>query len=1164
MLNKLKRFSLPELEEKVLEFWRTNHVFAHVDEARKGSERFVFFEGPPTANGRPGIHHVISRAFKDVILRYQTMRGKYVLRRAGWDTHGLPVELEVEKALGLNSKKEIETYGVVAFNAKCRESVWEYKDEWERLTERMGFWLDLAHPYITYENTYMESVWWLLKQLWDKKLLYQGHKVVPWCPRCGTALSSHELAQGYAETTDTSVYLKFQVKGKDHTYLVSWTTTPWTLPGNVALAVDERLDYVEAEHDGERLIYAKGTPFAATLGAAVQREFKGTELVGLSYEPLYDIPAFRESDTAYRVYPASFVTAEEGTGIVHTAVMYGIDDYDLGVAAHLPQHHTVLPDGTFGDDVPELTGMFVKAKETEANILAHLKERHALLKEEPCTHEYPFCWRCDTPVIYYARDSWFIAMSTLRDELLAANEHVQWVPPAIGSGRFGEWLRGVKDWALSRERYWGTPLPVWECDRCGTREIIGSFADLSERCGGVRNTYAVMRHTEAEHNVANVVSSLPEHKDDSALTEQGRADAVAAGAKLKAERFIPDVIVASDFLRTKETAELIARETGAAVVFDERLRELQLGDVEGQDAAAYHAHFASDGERFYRRIGDESETLRDVAVRVNGVFRDLERRYEGKRVLVVTHEYVAWMFEAVLSGWGEEQAVLKKAERQSAAVFEPGEYRRIAALALPHGQFGFADFHRPFVDEVAFPCPFDDAQGKRCGGTMRRVPDLIDVWFDSGAMPYAQWHYPFEHRELVDGGEQFPADYICEAMDQTRGWFYTLLALSVALGRGEPYRHVISLGLVLDAYGRKMSKTRGNIVKPWDAFGQFGVDAVRWYFYTVNGPGEPKRFDEHELMKVVRGPVMLLYNSFVFWNTYRAPRLVPGAPSHILDRWITARCAQVAATATAALDAYDVVLAARTIGEFIEDVSRWYIRRSRARFQNPASEDEHAQAYATLSRILLCTARLIAPFMPLFAEALYQSLRAHVPQEHLSVHLDAWPAPEAADERLLTHMKQARALAQAGLAKREEAGIKVRQPLPALIVRDAALRDESELLDIVKDEVNVKEIRFDEHLEEDVALDTNITHELLEEGMLRELLRAVQGLRKDVGCEPGDTVRLAVKSDADEVTHVVGKFKVDLERGAAAELVGTLDAFDGEKTIHLVDGDTTTVRIAKR
>ncbi|MFH1193316.1 MAG: class I tRNA ligase family protein [Candidatus Jorgensenbacteria bacterium] len=1169
-----EEFSLPKTEEKTLAYWRANDTFNKSVALRKaqGKKHFVFYEGPPTANGRPGIHHVIARAFKDVVLRYKTMRGFYVPRKGGWDTHGLPVEIEVEKALGLKMKKDIERYGIAPFNAKCRESVWKYKDEWERLTERIGFWLDLKHPYITYENSYMESLWGIFKEVWKKKLFYQGHKIVLWCTRCGTGLSSHEVAQGYREVTENSAYLKFKLKPKqkikdfttdDHTYILSWTTTPWTLPGTVALAVGKNIEYAVTKKNGETLIVALQSPFGKELGHAGVG-MKGGELVGLEYEPLFDVKPLR-TKTSHKIYPADFVTTTDGTGVVHIAPMYGEDDYQLGKREDLPQSHTVDEQGNFTKDVSEFAGMYVKSKETEEKILNHLQTTNHLLQTVPYTHDYPFCWRCDTPLLYYARDSWFIAMSKLRDELLKENGRINWVPEHLKEGRFGEWLREVKDWAISRERYWGTPLPIWRCGKClaspdpakrdSAYKMVGSVEELEKLQEKRTNRYLLMRHGLAESNITNAVSHWPERVKYH-LTLGGR---VGIEKLLRRWRWGKvHYIYASDMTRTKETEQMLADAfKGERVHFDPRLREINTGAFEGTDPAEYHTHFSSDLEKFTKRLPDV-ETLTDVRKRMYEFVRETEAKHEGKTIVVVSHDYPLWMLESAMRGWTDEEAVAAKHAR-GGDFYRNEEVREVPFRRVPRDETGRMDLHRPYIDEVMFQCG-------ECGGEMRRIPEVADVWFDSGAMPFAAGGTD-NSQPTTNDGKNYPADFISEGVDQTRGWFYTLLAIGVLMGKGTPFRNVISLGLVMDKNGQKMSKSKGNVVDPWAMVEKYGADAVRWYCYTVNPPGEPKKFDEADLGKVLRQFILMVYNSLVFYKTY-ADRRGMGtqmnadnisinqrtnqrASANILDKWILVRLNEVTAAATEMMDAYDVGGAARIIEEFAGDLSRWYIRRSRARFSGSAkgtgAGEDYISASATLHHTLLALSKLIAPFMPFFAEAMYQALaNKSNPQSSIlnpsSVHLSDWPKANskltAKSSKLLEDMAEIRRLASLALAEREKAGIRVRQPIAKLKIKiqNSKIKIDAELLAILKDEVNVKEIVFDGNIKNEVELDTVLTHELLEEGWLRDLTRAVQGLRQDAGCEPKDVVHLYAEVP-EELRHVMEKYGDSFRRAVNAKFI---------------------------
>lgn len=936
--NKKKQLTTPEREEEILKMWERKKIFASSLARTKKGKDFVFYEGPPTANGMPGIHHVEARAFKDAVLRYKTMQGFHVPRRAGWDTHGLPVEIQVEKKLGFKTKHDIENYGIARFNAEAKKSVWEYKEVWEQLTKRMGFWVDMKRPYITYETTYIESLWWIIKEFWRKGLLYEDFKVVPWCPRCQTGLSSHEVGLGYKEVEDTAVYVKFKLEPNqkigdfttdDKTYILAWTTTPWTLPGNVGLAVKDRLEYILLVNpqSGERIIISKSIYLAKSsdvhvdiasgywIDAKWSDVKQGNDLVGLEYEPLFDVPELAKSDAAYKIYAADFVSATEGTGVVHTAVMYGEDDYQLGKKVGLPTFHTVDETGHFVQETgKDLAGLSIATREdkqkTEARIIELLGDK--IFQKQPYSHEYPHCWRCATPLLYYARKAWWVRTTAVKKELLANNEKINWVPDHLKRGRFGEFLRDVRDWCFSRERYWGTPLPIWRCDKCGEIEVVGSVAELKKRAG-----------------------ILP--------------------------------------------------------------------------------------------------------------------RDEKKQV----------------------------------------------------------DLHRPFVDEIFFECVKKD-----CRGAMRRTPEVADVWFDSGAMPFAQNHYPFNTKEKL----AFPADYICEAVDQTRGWFYSMLAIATLLGRGTPYKNVISLGHVLDAKGEKMSKSRGNIVSHDEMIAKYGVDALRWYFFTINSPGDPKRFEEKDVALRQRGFVATLWNSFVFFDTYVAKvknQKIKDKSKNILDRWILAKLNMLAGHVTAGLNEYDLVGAARAIDQFtVNDFSQWFVRRSRRRFQHPKSAQEKDEAAAVMAHVLLTLAELSAPFAPFVSEAVYQGLRKKMKMKEESVHLRGWPEWERKKSSVALDMdrvmKEVRSIVATALKLRTDAGIKVRQPLAKLQITDNKLQKQAALLDLIKDETNVKEIVFGNEMK----LDTTLTPGLKEEGIVREIIRNIQEMRRELGLMPKTVVGIAIGGDA--------------------------------------------------
>ena len=833
--------SFPDLEQTVLERWRERDIFHESIRRREGAPGYVFYEGPPTANGRPGSHHVLARVFKDVFPRYKTMRGHQVYRKAGWDTHGLPVELEVERELGIQSKEDIERYGVAEFNQRCRESVLKYVNEFEQLTERIGFWVDTDDAYVTYANDYIESVWWSLKEIWKKDLLYQGYKVVPYCARCGTALSSHEVAQGYEDRVDPSVFVRFPVKGEPGVSFLGWTTTPWTLLSNAALAVGPDITYVRARVGDETLIVAEPL-VERVLGEGVQIEskLKGSELAGMSYEPPF--PYMNDfGPRTHTVLEADFVTTEDGTGVVHTALAFGEDDFKLGEKYGMTVQNPVKEDGTFDERIEPYAGRFVI--DANPDIIEALRESGRLFRAEDYEHSYPHCWRCGTPLIYYAKQSWYIKTTAIRDELLASNQAVTWYPAHIKNGRMGKWLENVVDWALSRERYWGTPLPVWRC--------------------------------EEKHDVC--IGSLEELR--------------SLGAD------VPD------------------------------------------------------------------------------------------------------------------------------------------------------DLHKPYIDDVVFPCP-------DCGQEMRRVPEVIDAWYDSGSMPFAQWHAPFENQDVFE--ERYPADYICEAIDQTRGWFYSLLAISTLLWGRSSYETCLCLGLILDEDGQKMSKSRGNVISPWDVLDRFGADAFRWYLFTSKQPWDGYRFSMETVGEGVRLFLNTLWNTYSFFVLYAnvngVARDADGERTE-LDRWILSRLAETTEIARERLDDYDTTSAGRAIAAFVDDLSNWYVRLSRRRFW-----DGDPGAVATLRECLVTTAKLLAPLTPFVADAIYENLDGTEPSIHLTEYPDAAPR----DGQLERDMQIVRDAVELGRSARAHGKLKLRQPLAeAVVVAAPREREAIERLErIVLDELNVKALRY--------------------------------------------------------------------------------------------------------
>jgi isoleucyl-tRNA synthetase len=1080
-----------EKELEILDFWHKNNIFEKTLTKDSPKGDYIFYEGPPTANGRPGIHHMEARSYKDVFPRFKTMQGYHVRRKGGWDTHGLPVELQVEKELGLSSKHEVEKYGVKEFNEKCKESVWTYVDEWRAFTERMGYWVDMEDPYITYTKNYIESLWNVVGKTEEKKLLYKDYKVVPWCPRCGTALSSHELAQGYADVKDISITAKFRIKNEENTYVLAWTTTPWTLPGNVALAVGEDIGYVKITHEEDVLIVAKDRLEDVMVDKEYEivEEMTGKDLVGLSYEPLYDFVSQQEdienSENGWKIYPADFVTTEDGTGVVHTAVMYGQDDFELGNKIGLPKYHLVKQDGTFIKGTGFLEGRFVRDEDLTIDILKDLAGRGLLFSKFKYEHNYPHCWRCKTALIYYARDSWYIRMSDLRDQLVKGNSEIHWEPEHIKDGRFGEWLSGIKDWAISRERYWGTPLPVWVREDGSGYIVMDSFEKLKSYTKSSGNTYTFIRHGESENNVLgtrNGVIEIP-----FGLTEKGREQVEKASQELKDKNI--DFIFHSPFQRATETAKLIADELEIELFADERIREVDFGDREGTELGS-----DLEGVNLFIDRHPNGENYREIAIRVGEFMDELEEKYQGKNILIVAHGAVGYILKVLEKGLDNAEA-----NNQSDWVLpQNAKTTRIEYKKFPHAGDYVLDPHKPFIDELE--CVDTD------GVKLVRTPEVMDVWFDSGAMPFAQDHYPFENKEKIENSG-LPAQFISEAIDQTRGWFYTLHAVANIMGFPRAYENVICLGLLLDDKGAKMSKSKGNIVSPWMAMGKYGSDTVRMWMYTVNQPGDDKAFDDKTVTEVSRKVFGLLGNVVKFYKMFEGDITSSRESTHILDKWILAKTDEITEKVTRELQGYKVMESARALRDFIAELSQWYIRRSRDRFKSKDTKEKD-EALSTLRYVLHTTARLLAPFTPAFAEEIWFAVKEENDAE--SVHLTTWPTHNTPDEEIIKTMSSVRDIVSEALLVRDTAGYKVRQPLQSVSLQQEVPLEYHE---IILDEVNVKEVYIIENQSEVVLLDTNITSELKKEGVFREVLRMVQSMRKKAGLVPVDPIVLVVETD---------------------------------------------------
>ena len=1130
---------IAEREEEILKFWKENNIFEKSLEKDSPQGDFIFYEGPPTANAKPALHHLEARAFKDIIPRYKTMRGYHVPRKGGWDTHGLPVELQIEKKLGLTSKKDIENYGVEKFNSECKKSVFEYIGEWEKFTDRIAYWVDKENAYYTFDASFMEAVWGVVKHVSDKGLLYKDYRVVPWCTRCGTALSSHELAQGYDEVSDISVYVKFKIKAFPNAYFLAWTTTPWTLPGNVGLAINKDFEYVEAKvktKSGEEIfVLAKDRLSILSEEYEVIATHKGSEMVGMEYEPMYpflnDLFKDKNKETfekAYKIYEADFVNTEDGTGIVHTAVMYGQEDFELGTKVGLPKHHLVSLEGKFVDGTGFLAKKYVRDLDTTIEILRDLENRNILLKKEKYKHSYPHCWRCKTALIYYARDSWYIKMSSLRSKLQEENQKINWVPEHIKEGRFGEWLREVKDWAISRERYWGTPLPIWQNSE-GKKIVIGSVDDLKKYTKKSLNKYFIMRHGEAEHNVLDICSSDPNNQHH--LTEKGKENIKASIENLKDVEL--DLIIRSPFVRAKETSTIVAEYFGLSddqIIEDTRISEFNFGKFNLHPFSEYIKY--REGHEFDMdfKIPD-GESLQDAKNRFGEFLYDLENKYKDKKILIVTHGIGLQVLPSIINGMGKKESA--NSIRNSFRKIPDAYLQAFDFVPLPHNHNYELDLHKPYIDEIEL---FDEE-----GGSYKRTGEVMDVWFDSGAMPFAQNGL---HNEIL-----YPADYISEAIDQTRGWFYTLHAIGTLMDRGLSYKNVVCLGHILDAEGKKMSKSIGNIIDPVVAIDTYGSDILRMWMYTVNQPGDSKNFDPKTVDELTKKTINVLENIISFYEMYADASIKPSADSdHVLDIWIISAFNKMLADGTKYLDQFKIFEASRLVKDFINDFSTWYIRRSRDRFKSEDSKDR-INSLSTTAYVLLELSKYMAPFMPFFAEYIYLKFRNE--NDPLSVHLANWPHVIKTDNGVLENMEVLRGLVSLALEKRMDAKIKVRQPLSMLKIKDLRFKNaDKEIINLIKDEVNIKEVVFDESIIEEVELDTTITESLKEEGDVREIVRMIQDLRKEKSLTPDQKIKITVESTK-EILNLFRKFEQHISKPTN---ISTLEYIENDKMENKIDG----------
>ena len=1029
--------NLPRIEEKILSFWNERQIFEKSLKKTEKGKPFTFYDGPPFATGLPHYGHILASTVKDLIPRYQTMRGRFVRRRWGWDCHGLPIEEIVERKLGISGKKQIEEIGVKKFNETCRSMVLEYAEAWRKMVQRIARWVEFDDSYKTMDADYMESVWWGFKRMYDKKLIYEGRRVLLYCPRCETPVSNFEVAMdnSYKDVSEESVTVKFKVviegqtRGLNlppNTFLLAWTTTPWTLPGNVALAVNADLEYGVYEHNGEALILAVSK--AEAYGLEKPRvKFLGSQLRGVEYEPLYEISAMRSSKS-YKIYGAAFVTATDGTGIVHTAVVYGEDDYALGLSEGLPVVPLLDERGHFNESAPEfIRGKYFKGAEKQ--IKEDLEKRGLIFKKEMHTHSYPFCWRCGNVLFYNAIPAWFVNIQKLKPGLQKSNEsEISWFPEHLKHGRYEKSVAAAPDWNISRNRYWGNPIPVWKCDGCAREEAVGGLDDLSKKAGGSKNNYWVMRHGEAESNLFDIMDSG--ERKFLHLTPRGKKQVEASIKRFKKvldrEHKKIDIMIASDVVRTHETEKIDETVlSGERVIIDKRLEEIHLGPtLTGYRDEKYADYFPTYTSRFEKQP-EGGESLRDLRARMWKFLEDCESKYEGKNILLVTHEYPTWMLFHAGEAWTEKQAIAQK-EARGKDFIGFAEIRKLDPKIAPRNDTGEVDLHRPYIDEIHFPCGL-------CKGTMRRTPEIFDSWMEAGSMPFAEYHYPFENKAIFE--KRFPGQFVAEYIAQTRAWFYTMHVVSFILFGKAPFENVVTTGTILAEDGSKMSKSKNNFPDPWLLLEKYGADSLRFYLMgSVVMQADNLNFSEKGVESAYRKVELLLANVYKYLATYAAETDSFGtktaAKPNLLDLWINTRNDELVNTVSSCLDAYDTVRATRAIQEYVDDLSTWYLRRSRRR-KDPAF-------FKTLAGSLLTVSKVLAPFMPFFSEALYQSLGAkgmHTEAAE-SVHLADWPKVKKGignkGQGLIRDMAELRRLASLGLARRAEAGIKVRQPLATL------------------------------------------------------------------------------------------------------------------------------------
>lgn len=1110
MNNQQPTSSISDKEVEVLRFWQEQSIFEKsvttpAGEKPKGT--FSFYDGPPFATGLPHYGHILVGIIKDAIPRYQTMKGKSVRRVWGWDCHGLPIENLIEKKLGLKSKKDIEDFGIEKFNRDAYESVLQYEEEWKKIIPRLGRWIDMDRPYKTMDATYTESIWWAWKTLHEKKFAYEGNKMMHICPRCETTLAQSEVGMEYHDVTDLSVTAEFELVDEPGTFVLAWTTTPWTLPGNTALAVHNAITYVKVKsvtEEGVRCYILSKTKveeyFKDATSIEVVEEFTGDRLIGKTYKPVF--PYFENADiehkeNIWKIWHADFITDDAGTGIAHEAPAFGAEDMELAKANNIPVIKHVLMDGTFIDAVVDFKGMKVKQKDdtqsADIEIIKWLAHNGKLFEKHKIIHSYPLCWRCKTPLLNYATSSWFVDVPKIKAKLIQENQNIGWTPSHTRDGRFGKWLEGAREWAVSRTRYWGAPLPVWKNKDGSEVKIIGSLKELAE-CSAAqpKNTYYIMRHGEAHSNEKGVLETKGDPTNH--LTEKGKQQVTDSLSYIKT--LSVDVIIASPFLRTQETAHIVSSMLGIPVVTDEKIREYNLGDFDGRPATEYLEHFGHTYLQYDTRP-PHGETHREMMHRSMRALMELEAAHEGKTILIVTHGGPARMMLAEGGLTTEEEVLADEKAVITTLYLGNAEVRKLDLKLVPRDETGAVNLHRPYIDQVTMK----DSKGE----VMKRIPDVFDCWFESGSMPFASLHYPFEHKHVFE--KNYPANFISEAMDQTRGWFYSLINLGVGLFDKAPYQHVIVSGLVLASSGVKLSKSEKNYTDPMELVEKFGADAMR--YALLSSPvvkGENLQFDDDSISDVYKKCISRLENVVALYSMNKDHVVVPSTASNaILDVWMIARMHELVRDATKGYDNYQLDEATRGIGDIIDDISVWYTRRSRERLKGDEGEEEKKKAYETFAYVLMTLAKVMAPAMPFIAERIYRDLGG----ARESVHLESWPEGGTVHEEIIKEMKVVRQCVSLGLMKRTELKLNVKQPLLS-VTFPFAIKEVYHKL--IKDELNVKDVFFNETQSEEVVLDATITEALQKEGDLRKVMRAIQDARKEKGLQPSDSIVLTLSS----------------------------------------------------